>query len=278
MPGLISFIVPSRVLCSSSVIKNVKTNGLQNISVDLPHDKITVITGLSGSGKSSLAIDTLFAEGQRRYLESLSSYVRQFLNKFEKPEFEKITGLRPAIAIEQKTQGYNPRSTVGTVTEIYDYLRVLFARIGIPYSPYTNEALIAYSPSDITEKIYNLAQENPEYKEIDILASIANNKKGSFKFELSKMQKEGFSSALIDDINYDLDIIPDLDKNKFHNILILTGSFNLDYCERFELENACANALKHGNGIVSVKTREKIFRFSSNTTCPVSGFCFRSKP
>lgn len=259
----------------------VKTHGLKNVTVELPHDRITVVTGLSGSGKSSLAIDTLFAEGQRRYLESLSSYVRQFLSKFEKPEFERITGLRPAIAIEQKTQGYNPRSTVGTVTEIYDYLRILFARIGIPYSPYTNEELKAYSASEITEKIYqtcselkesSLDKEDDGFFEIEILAPIAKNKKGTFRFELVKLQKEGFAYAMINDEKIDLDFIPDLDKNRFHNIDVIVGSFDLNYCQRYEVETACSLAQKHGNGIIIVKFKDKVAYFSANATCPISGF------
>jgi len=281
----------------------VKTHGLKNINVELPHDKITVITGLSGSGKSSLAIDTLFAEGQRRYLESLSSYVRQFLNKFEKPEFERITGLRPAIAIEQKTQGYNPRSTVGTVTEIYDYLRILFARIGTPFSPYTNQELRAYSASEITDKIYEICSkigaekivaennskiaeknaknslkiESEKSNEIEILAPIAKNKKGTFRFEFVKLQKEGFATAIVDGQKIDLDFIPDLDKNHYHNIDVVVGSFDLGYCQRYEIETACSMAQKMGKGIIIVKfegknDNEKIEYFSANATCPISGF------
>ncbi len=253
-------------------LTGIKTHGLKDISLEIPHDQITVITGLSGSGKSSLAIDTLFAEGQRRYLESLSSYVRQFLNKFEKPEFDKITGLRPAIAIEQKTQGYNPRSTVGTVTEIYDYLRVLFARIGTPFSPHTNEELKAYSASDITQKFYDLWQEDPANKEFEMLAPIAQNKKGSFRLELEKLQKEGFSYAIIDDIKYNLDEIPELDKNKFHNIDLIIGSFSLELSERYEIETACMNAQKYGTGIVIAKYAHTIRHFSASATCPISGF------
>ena len=245
----------------------VKTHGIKNISVELPHDQITVITGLSGSGKSSLAIDTIFAEGQRRYLESLSSYARQFLNKFEKPEFESITGLRPSIAIEQKTQGYNPRSNVGTVTEIYDYLRVLFARIGTPYSPYTNEPLKAYSPSQITQLIYE-----QEEKEFEILAPLVKNRKGSFKFELAKLQRNGFNQVLIDSQKHDLDFLPELDKNKFHDIEIIIGSFDLNYCERYEIENACAIALKEGNQILSIKTDNAVKHFCAKAICPISGF------
>ncbi|WP_342261771.1 excinuclease ABC subunit UvrA [Alphaproteobacteria bacterium endosymbiont of Tiliacea citrago] len=247
-------------------LEGVKTHGLKNINLEIPHDQITVITGVSGSGKSSLAIDTIFAEGQRRYLESLSSYARQFLNKFEKPDFEKISGLRPSIAIEQKTQGYNPRSTVGTVTEIYDYLRVLYARIGTPHSPFTNLPLKAYSPSEITNHLLSV-----NIKEFKLISSIIYKRKGSFKVELLKLQKEGFSEIIIDDKIYSLDEIPELDKNKFHTIELLIGQFNTEFNERYEIENAIANAFEY-NQIIKVTTEEKESTFSKTAICPVSGF------
>lgn len=247
-------------------LRGVKTHGLKNINVEIPHDKITVVTGVSGSGKSSLAIDTVFAEGQRRYLESLSSYARQFLNKFEKPEFEYISGLRPSIAIEQKSQGYNPRSTVGTVTEIYDYLRVLYARVGTPYSPYTGLPLKAYSPSEITNHV--LTQKLEDFK---IIAPLIHKKKGSFKIELNKLQKTGFSEVIINDEVVSLDIIPELDKNKFHTIDLLIGNFNPAFNERYEIENAISNAFEYNTFIkIITKNEEKIF--SRSQICPVSGF------
>lgn len=263
----------------SIILTGIKTHGLKNISLEIPHDKLTVITGLSGSGKSSLAIDTIFSEGQRRYLESLSSYARQFLNKFEKPEFEKIIGLRPAIAIEQKTQGYNPRSTVGTVTEIYDYLRVLFARIGKAFSPYTGNELKAYSASEITDSLLETIKTNEEQfgKAFAILAPIAKNRKGTFKFELAKLQRAGFNSAIIDGEKVDLDFIPDLDKNLFHDIELVVASFDADYCERFEIENACIAALKYGNDVMQIKfdkiadPKHRIY-FCASAICPISGF------
>jgi len=265
------------VMHKSIELHGIKTHGLKNISLEIPHDKLTIVTGLSGSGKSSLAIDTIFCEGQRRYLESLSSYARQFLNKFEKPDFEKITGLRPAIAIEQKTQGYNPRSTVGTVTEIYDYLRVLYARIGIAFSPYTHKELRAYSPSEITDTILQTIERENQSKELEVLAPLAKNRKGTFKFELSKMQKNGFSHAIIDGDKYDLDIIPDIDKNLFHDIDIVIATFDIDHCERYEIENACMTAMKHGGGLISIRftnnnKKNDILQFSANAVCPFSGF------
>ncbi len=252
-------------------IFEARTHGLKNVTTEIPHDKITTITGLSGSGKSSLAMDTLFAEGQRRYIESLSSYARQFLNKFEKPEFKEIIGLRPAIAIEQKTQGYNPRSTTGTVTEIYDYLRVLYSTVGTAYSPYTLEPLIASSASGITEKIYQ-----KDFESFAILAPLANNKKGTFKFEFSKIQKTGFNKVIINDIEQDLDFIPELDKNKFHNIDIVIGNFNKTNFEKYEIENACTQALNYGNNFLKIlikdENKKETMLFSSKAICPVSGF------
>lgn len=247
-------------------LSGVKTHSLKNINITIPHDQITVITGVSGSGKSSLAIDTLFAEGQRRYLESLSSYARQFLNKFEKPEFDNITGLRPAIAIDQKTQGYNPRSTVGTVTEIYDYLRVLFARIGTPFSPFTNEPLKAYNTSEITSLILNL-----NIQEFKVTTTLINQKKGTFKFELQKLQNSHFNEVIIDKERYSLDTIPELDKNKFHTIEILIANLNTKFNERYEIENAISQAFQQSTIIkIIYDNKEKIF--SRNAICPISGF------
>lgn len=247
-------------------LSGVKTHGLKNIDVDIPHDRITVITGVSGSGKSSLAIDTIFAEGQRRYLESLSSYARQFLNKFEKPEFEYISGLRPSIAIEQKTQGYNPRSTVGTVTEIYDYLRVFFARVGTPYSPLTGLPLKAYSPSEVTSHILNL-----NIKKFKLISPFIYKKKGTFKLDLVKLQKQGFSEVMINGIIHSLDVIPELDKNKFQTIEIFIGHFNTEFNERYEIENAINNAFTY-NSIIKILHNDEEKIFSKNTICPISGF------
>lgn len=247
-------------------LTGVKTHGLKNITVTIPHDKITVVTGVSGSGKSSLAIDTVFAEGQRRYLESLSSYARQFLNKLEKPEFEYISGLRPSIAIEQKTQGYNPRSTVGTVTEIYDYLRVLFARVGTPHSPITGLPLKAYSSSEVTTYILN-----SNIIEFKLIVPLINKRKGSFKTELYKLQKAGFSEVIIDNEIIMIDEIPELNKNQAHTIEILSGEFNTKFTERYEIDNAISNAFQYSTTIkIMYENKEKIF--SKNSICPVSGF------
>lgn len=253
------------------ILKGVKTHGLKNIDLEIPHDQMTCITGLSGSGKSSLAIDTLFAEGQRRYLESLSTYARQFLNKFEKPEFDKIEGLRPSIAIEQKTQGHNPRSTVGTVTEIYDYLRVLFARLGTPYSPFTNLPLQAFSPSEITSL---LLKKTGEWQ---ILSPIARNRKGEFKAEIKAAQKGGFRYLIINSQKHNLDTIPELDKQKPHNIEILIDTVEIGETERYQIESACASALEYGKGIAILKSGNEIIYCSQAAACPISGFALEEQ-
>lgn len=249
------------------ILEGVKTHGLKNITVKIPHDEITVITGVSGSGKSSLAIDTLFAEGQRRYLESLSSYARQFLNKFEKPEFDHISGLRPSIAIDQKTQGYNPRSTIGTVTEIYDYLRILFARIGVAYSPYTNEPLKAYSASEITNLIY----QNQSIKEFQVASNIIYKKKGTFKLELLKLQKEGHSEILINNEIFSLDTMPILDKNKSYTIELILGKFDKEFNERYEIEKSISAAFQYSSS-VKIIFNDTFKIFAKDAVCPISGF------
>ncbi len=175
-------------------IKGAKEHNLKNISLEIPRDKLVVITGLSGSGKSSLAFDTLYAEGQRRYVESLSSYARQFLGLMEKPDVERIDGLSPAISIDQKTTSKNPRSTVGTVTEIYDYIRLLYARIGVPYCPNCHKKIEKQSIDQIIDNIMSL----PEGTKIQVLAPVVRGRKGEFTKQLEGYQKEGFVSVRID--------------------------------------------------------------------------------
>ena len=176
------------------VIKGAKEHNLRNISLDIPKDKFVVITGLSGSGKSSLAFDTIYAEGQRRYVESLSAYARQFLELMQKPEVDSITGLSPAISIEQKTTSKNPRSTVGTVTEIYDYLRLLYARVGIPYSLATNKPIKSQSVSEIVDRILQKKEKTKLY----LLSPIIRGRKGEFKKLFSELQKKGYQRLKID--------------------------------------------------------------------------------
>ena len=189
-------------------VRGARQHNLKNINVDLPRDQIVVITGLSGSGKSSLAFDTLYAEGQRRYVESLSSYARQFLSMMEKPDVDHIEGLSPAISIEQKTTSHNPRSTVGTVTEIYDYLRLLFARAGTPFSPFTNKPIKSQSVTEIVDKIKKLPKKNT----IFLLAPIVRGRKGEYKKEIASYKRRGFQRIKVDGEYYNIDKFPDLNK------------------------------------------------------------------
>ena len=194
-------------------IRGAREHNLKNIDVDIPKNQLVVITGLSGSGKSSLAFDTIYAEGQRRYVESLSAYARQFLELMKKPDVDMIEGLSPAISIEQKTTSKNPRSTVGTITEIYDYMRLLWARIGTPYSPATGLPIEAQSASQITETILK----EPEGTKLLILAPVVRDRKGEYKKEIAEWQKKGFVRLKIDGEIYNIEETPTLDKNK--NIL-----------------------------------------------------------
>src|SRR6056300_106715 len=192
------------------IIQGAKTHNLKNIDVEIPRDKLVVITGLSGSGKSSLAFDTLYAEGQRRYVESLSSYARQFLSMMEKPEVDAIEGLSPAISIEQKSTSHNPRSTVGTITEIYDYLRLLFARAGEPRCPEHDLPLKAQTISQMVDQVLAL----PEGSKLMLLAPVVQDRKGEHLHTLSNLRAQGFVRARINGIVVDLDEAPELDKNK----------------------------------------------------------------
>ena len=199
------------------IVKGAREHNLKNVSVEIPRDKFVVFTGLSGSGKSSLAFDTIYAEGQRRYMESLSSYARQFLGIMEKPDVDSIDGLSPAISIDQKTTSKNPRSTVGTVTEIYDYLRLLYARIGIPHCPVCGKEIAKQSIDQIVDKVL-LLEEGTKFQ---ILAPIAKGKKGEFQKELESVRKSGYSRVRIDGIMYDLSEKVKLEKNIKHNIEVI---------------------------------------------------------
>ena len=196
------------------IIKGAREHNLKNISLEIPKNKLVVITGVSGSGKSTLAFDTIYSEGQRKYVESLSAYARQFLQMMNKPDVDSIDGLSPAISIEQKTTQKNPRSTVGTVTEIYDYLRVLFARIGTPYSPTTDLPIKSQTVSEITDLIL----EKNENEKIYLLSPVVRNRKGEYKKEIEDIKKKGFQRVKIDNQIYDVDDIPKLKKNFKHDI------------------------------------------------------------
>src|ERR1700748_1708591 len=194
-------------------VRGAREHNLKNVDLDLPRDQLVVITGLSGSGKSSLAFDTIYAEGQRRYVESLSAYARQFLELMQKPDVDSIDGLSPAISIEQKTTSRNPRSTVGTVTEIYDYLRLLFARVGIPSSPATGLPIESQTVSQMVDKIMEL----PEGTRLLLLAPIVRGRKGEYKKELQDLRKRGFQRVKIDDTMYEIDEAPALNKKLKHD-------------------------------------------------------------
>ena len=253
------------------VIKNAKVHNLKNVSLTIPKNKLVVITGLSGSGKSSLAFDTIYAEGQRRYVESLSSYARQFLGIMEKPDVESIEGLSPAISIDQKTTSKNPRSTVGTVTEIYDFIRLLYARIGVPYCPKCGNKIEKQTIDQIVD--YVLTKE--EGKRIQILAPIVRGKKGEYVKLLQDMQKEGFVRARIDGENYELSDDIDLDRNKKHNIDIIIDRLVIKQEIRNRLAESIETALKHANNLVKVDfvgDEEKLF--SSNYACPDCNISF----
>ncbi|MEE3424984.1 MAG: excinuclease ABC subunit UvrA, partial [Erysipelotrichaceae bacterium] len=199
------------------IIRGARVNNLKNIDLDLPRNKLIVMTGLSGSGKTSLAFDTIYAEGQRRYVESLSSYARQFLGGVDKPDVDVIEGLSPAIAIDQKTTSNNPRSTVATITEIYDYLRLLYARCGIAYCPNHNEPIEAMTITSMIRNIMNFE----EGERMEILANIVTNKKGTFKDLFEKLKKDGYLRLYVDDELYDIEEVPELDKNKRHTIEVV---------------------------------------------------------
>ena len=231
---------------------------------------MTVITGLSGSGKSSLAFDTIYAEGQRRYVESLSSYARQFLDLQNKPDVDSIEGLSPAISIEQKTTSHNPRSTVGTVTEIYDYMRLLWARAGTPYSPATGLPIEAQSVAQMVDKILAM----PEGTKLILLAPIARGKKGEFKKEFAELQKKGFQRVNIDDEIYNIEELPELNKNHKHDIEVVVDRIIIKQGIESRVSQSVETALKLSDGLLYVENMadKKRQTFSSKFACPVSGF------
>jgi len=253
------------------IIKGARENNLKNINLEIPKNKLVVVTGLSGSGKSSLAFDTIYAEGQRRYLESLSSYARQFLGGNEKPDVDLIEGLSPAISIDQKSTSHNPRSTVGTVTEIYDYLRVVFARIGTPYCPHGHGPIETLTTKQILTKILD---EFTDGQKLQILAPLVKRAKGTFKNEFEKLKKEGFLRARIDGHSYSLDEQIELEKNKFHDLDIIIDRIigNHDQDTRSRINDALETALKYGNGKVIVLIDDKEFNYSLSHSCKVCGF------
>ena len=251
------------------IIKGAKQNNLKNIDLTLPREKLIVFTGLSGSGKSSLAFDTIFAEGQRRYVESLSSYARQFLGQMDKPDVESIEGLSPAISIDQKTTSQNPRSTVGTVTEIYDYLRLLYARIGIPHCPQCGREIKSISIDQIVDKVM-LMEDRTKFM---VLAPIVRDRKGEYVKQLENLKKSGYARVKIDGEIKSLDEEIKLDKNRKHNISVIVDRLVIKDDIRRRLTDSVENALKLADGLVIIENAENGEEelFSTNNSCPECG-------
>ena len=255
------------------IIKGAKEHNLKNINLEIPRDKLVVVTGLSGSGKSSLAFDTLYAEGQRRYVESLSSYARQFLGLMEKPDVESIEGLSPAISIDQKTTSRNPRSTVGTVTEIYDYMRLLYARVGTPYCPICGKKIEKQSIDQIVDNVMKLDQGT----RIQVLAPVVRSRKGEYTKLFEDLQKEGFARVRVDGEIYDLANLEEikLDKNKKHEIEIVVDRLVIKDEILGRLTESIEVALKHADNLVLIDiVGDKTVLYSCNYACPDCGFSF----
>ncbi|HEV2335975.1 MAG TPA: excinuclease ABC subunit UvrA, partial [Stellaceae bacterium] len=251
-------------------IRGAREHNLKNIDVDLPRDSLVVITGLSGSGKSSLAFDTVYAEGQRRYVESLSAYARQFLELMQKPDVDSIEGLSPAISIEQKTTSKNPRSTVGTVTEIYDYMRLLWARVGVPYSPATGLPIVSQTISQMVDRVLAM----PEGMRLYLLAPIARRRKGEYKKELAELQKRGFQRVKIDGKMHELDAAPALKKNFTHDISVVVDRIVVAPNLGNRLADSFETALGLADGLAITEDADSGDEtiFSAKFACPVSGF------
>ena len=249
-------------------IKGARENNLKNIDLEIPKNALVVFTGLSGSGKTTLAFDTIFNEGQRRFVESLSSYARQFLGGMEKPDVDSITGLSPAISIDQKTTSHNPRSTVGTVTEIYDYLRLLFARVGVPYCPTHNKPIISFSVS----KMADIAMQMEVGTKLQILSPVAHNEKGTHKDLLAKLKQNGFERVRIDKEIYRIDEAPELEKNKRHDIEIVVDRIVIKPEIRGRIAEACELACDWSKGYCVFLTDKEERLFSQHHSCPECGF------
>ncbi|MEM9973981.1 MAG: excinuclease ABC subunit UvrA [Pseudomonadota bacterium] len=254
-------------------VRGAREHNLKNVDVDIPRDELVVITGLSGSGKSSLAFDTIYAEGQRRYVESLSAYARQFLDMMEKPDVDHITGLSPAISIEQKTTSKNPRSTVGTVTEIYDYMRLLFARVGTPYSPATGLPIEAQQVQDMVDRVMAMEPGTRAY----LLAPIVRDRKGEYRKEFLELRKQGFQRVKVDGAFHELDSPPTLDKKFRHDIDVVVDRIVVKEGIETRLADSFRTALDLADGIAVLETAPKDaeperITFSENFACPESGF------
>ncbi len=252
-------------------VRGAREHNLKNIDIAIPRDQLTVITGLSGSGKSSLAFDTIYAEGQRRYVESLSSYARQFLELMGKPDVDSIEGLSPAISIEQKTTSKNPRSTVGTVTEIHDYMRLLWARAGVPYSPATGLPIEAQSVAQMVDRVMAM----PDGTRLLLLAPVIRDRKGEYRKELAELQRKGFTRAKVDGKLYEIEDVPPLNKKLKHEIEAVVDRLVVKPGMEQRLADSFETALALADGIVYAETADAAAVrtvFSSRFACPVSGF------
>jgi len=253
-------------------VLGARVHNLKNIDVKIPRKKLTVITGLSGSGKSSLAFDTIYAEGQRRYIETFSAYARQFIGKLERPDVDKITGLSPVIAIEQKSTNKNPRSTVGTITEIYDFLRLLYAKAGIAYSYISGEKMVKYTD----EKILEIINQDYANKKIILLSPIVKGRKGHYKELLDQTRKKGFLYTRIDGEIKELTYGLKLDRYKTHNIEIVIDKLKIDNKDSKRLKESIQLAMQYGKGVINIldhETNSTRF-FSRNLMCPTSGISY----
>src|SRR3982750_4689621 len=262
----------SRIRCPDShviAIRGAREHNLKGIDVEIPRDQLVVFTGLSGSGKSSLAFDTIYAEGQRRYVESLSAYARQFLEMMQKPDVDQIDGLSPAISIEQETTSRNPRSTVGTVTEIYDYMRLLWARVGVPYSPATGLPIVSQTVSQMVDRVMAM----PEGTRLYLLAPIARRRKGEYKKELTDLQKRGFQRVKVDGKMYELEDAPALDKNIAHDISVVVDRLIVGPDLGNRLADSFETALGLADGIAITENADSGEEtiFSAQFACPASG-------
>ncbi len=250
------------------IIRGAREHNLKDIDLEIPRNKLVVITGISGSGKSSLAFDTIYAEGQRRYVESLSAYARQFLGLMEKPDVDFIEGLSPAISIDQKARSHNPRSTVGTVTEIYDYLRLLFARIGVPHCPKCGRRIEKQTPQQIIDQVLSL----PEGTRVQIMAPVVRGRKGEYKHVFEELKREGFVRVRVDGVLRTLYEDIQLDKNKKHSIEIVVDRIKVSPAKRSRIADSIETALKHGGGLVIVEVMGEGERlYSEHLACPVCG-------
>ena len=257
------------------VVRGAREHNLKNVDLAIPRDKLVVFTGLSGSGKSSLAFDTIYAEGQRRYVESLSAYARQFLEMMQKPDVDQIDGLSPAISIEQKTTSKNPRSTVGTVTEIYDYLRLLWARVGVPYSPATGLPIESQTVSQMVDRVLAL----PEKTRLYLLAPVIRGRKGEYRKEIAEYMKKGFQRLKIDGTFYEIADAPVLDKKFKHDIDVVVDRIVVRPDIAARLAESMETALELADGIAIAEFVDeqeggepRRIMFSSKFACPVSGF------